>query len=431
MSHRSKSLFAVSVLAVLGAGCSKPKPERQQKIPVVVATARRSAVPYTITINGVVEPMQTAAVEAQVGGILTRVTFTEGQMVTAGEVLFEIDPRPYLAALDQARGQLARDQAQASSAQRDSARYKALVQKDYVTQSQADQAAATAASAVATVAADRAAVEAAQVNVSNCTIRAPISGRTGALLVRKGNLVKANASTPMVVINQIQPILVRFSVPQGELPDIQRYFGAGRPLPVQATPSEGSTANALNGTLAFVDNNVDSTTGTVLLKAKFDNPSSALWPGQFVTVALRLYVDPNALTVPTPAVLTGQQGTYVFTVDSAGNAKQRPVVVARTVDSLDVISKGLSAGDRVITDGQSRLAAGSKVVIRPASAAGATPEVTDSGPPTDEAADAGGLPGAHASGTPGAPGSSQRTRGKPAGGTSGGGRGTSSPGSGQ
>ncbi len=439
MSHRSISLFVLSILVALGAGCSKPKPERQQKIPVIVATARRSSVPYTISTNGVAEPMQTAAVEAQVGGILTRVTFTEGQMVTAGQVLFEIDARPYIAALDQARGQLARDQAQAVSAQRDSTRYQALVQKDYVTQSQADQAAATAASAVATVSADRAAVERAQVDVSNCTIRAPISGRTGALLVRQGNLVKANASTPMVVINQIQPILVRFSVPQGELPDIQRYFGAGKPLAVQATPAEGTSSGALNGTLAFVDNNVDSTTGTVLLKAKFDNPSSTLWPGQFVTVALRLYVDPNALTVPEQAVLTGQQGTYVFTVDSVGNAKQRTVVVARTVDSLDVIAKGLAVGDRVITDGQSRLVPGSKVVIRPPSAAGGTPTVSDSGPTTDEAADAGktGAAGGTsgqgaAAASPSAPsGGGSPARGRPAGGTSGSGRGNSSPGPGQ
>ena len=434
MIHRSASVLALGVLAVVGAGCSKPKPERQQKIPVIVAAAQRSAVPYTININGVVEPMQTAAVEAQVGGILTRVTFAEGQMVTSGEVLFEIDPRPYVAALDQARGQLARDEAQAVSARHDSTRYQALVQKDYVTQSQADQATATAASAAATVTADKAAVEAAQVNVSNCTIRAPISGRTGALLVKQGNLVKANASTPMVVINQIQPILVRFSVPQGELPDIQRYFGAGKPLAVQAMPSEGTSAAPLTGTLAFVDNNVDSTTGTVLLKAKFDNPASILWPGQFVTVALRLYVDPNALTVPTAAVLTGQQGAYVFSVDSAGNATQRPVVVARTVDSLDVISTGLSVGERVITDGQSRLTAGSKVVIRPANAAGATPEVSDSGPPTDEASDAGGLPGNHSStGTQAKPAAAQShtTHGKTGGASGRTPRGSSSPGPGQ
>jgi multidrug efflux system membrane fusion protein len=220
-------------------------------------------------------------------------------------------------------------------------------------------------------------VERAQVDVSNCTIRAPISGRTGALLVRQGNLVKANASTPMVVINQIQPILVRFSVPQGDLPDIQRYFGAGKPLAVQALASEGP-GSTLDGTLAFVDNTVDSTTGTVLLKAKFENSKSTLWPGQFVDVSLRLYVDPHALTVPSEAVLTGQNGSYVYTVDNDGNAHQQTVQVVRTADTLSVIGTGLKAGDRVITDGQSRLVAGANVVIRPANAAGATPEVRDS-----------------------------------------------------
>src|SRR6185437_12982172 len=286
--------------------------------------------------------------------------------------------------------------------------------KDYVTRSQADQIVATAASAAATVDADRAAVERAQVDVSNSTIRAPISGRTGALLVRQGNLVKANASTPMVVINQIEPILVRFSVPQGDLPDIQRYFGAGKPLAVQALASEGP-GSTLDGTLAFVDNAVDSTTGTVLLKAKFENSKSTLWPGQFVDVTLRLYVDPNALTVPSAAVLTGQNGAYVFTVDNAGNAHQQPVQVVRTADTLSVIGTGLREGDRVITDGQSRLVAGSKVIIRPASAAGATPRIADSG--------------AAGAANPYAPSGSPSTAGQPAG-TAGPGSGSSKPGHG-
>ncbi len=369
MNHRSTLLYAAAMITTTIAACSKPTVPKPPAIPVVVATAERSEIPYTISTNGVVEPLQTAAVEAQVGGILKRVTFAEGQEVRSGDVLFEIDARPYIAVLDQARGQLARDQAQAANAQRDATRYSALVQKDYVTRSQADQATATAASSLATVDADRAAVERARLDVSNCTIRAPISGRTGGVLVRQGNLVKANASTPMVVINQIQPILVRFSVPQGELPDIQRYFGAGKLLSVQASPSEGSAGSPLSGNLAFVDNNVDSTTGTVLLKAKFANAAATLWPGQFVSIALRLYVDPDALTVPSQAVLTGQQGTYVFTVDNVGNTKQVPVRVARTVDTLAVIANGLSVGERVITDGQSRLVAGSKVVIKAKTAA--------------------------------------------------------------
>lgn len=390
MSNRKTQFYAIVATAVLAGGCSRERPRKEPNVPVVVATARRTEVPYTLATNGVVEPLQTAAVEAQVGGILRRVAFTEGQDVKAGDVLFEIDARPYIAVLDQARGQLARDQAQASNAARDSARYSALVQKDYVTRSQADQIVATAASASATVDADRAAVERAQVDVSNCTIRAPISGRTGALLVRQGNLVKANASTPMVVINQIRPILVRFSVPQGGLPDIQRYFGAGKPLSVHALASEGPGAT-LDGTLAFVDNAVDSTTGTVLLKAKFDNSNASLWPGQFVDVTLRLYVDPNALTVPSEAVLTGQNGQYVFTVDNEGNARQQPVQVVRTADTLSIISTGLHAGDRVITDGQSRVVAGAKVVIKPA--AGTAPSTVGA------AAAPGSPPGSAAAGS--------------------------------
>lgn len=414
MNYRYPSVYAASMIVTVVA-CSKTPPRKQQDIPVIVATARRSEVPYTLTTNGVVEPLQTAAVEAQVGGILKRVAFSEGQVVKAGEVLFEIDSRPYAAALDQARGQLARDQAQATSAARDSARYSALVQKDYVTRSQADQVAATAASAAATVDADRAAVERAQVDVSNCTIRAPISGRTGALLVRQGNLVKANASTPMVVINQIQPILVRFSVPQGDLPDIQRYFGAGKPLAVQALASEGP-GSTLQGTLAFVDNAVDSTTGTVLLKAKFENTASTLWPGQYVDVTLRLYVDPNALTVPSAAVLTGQEGSYVFTVDRAGNAHQQPVHVARTADTLDVIGTGLNVGDVVITDGQSRLVAGSKVVVRTAGASGAASRVADSGSAPGSGSDSvsgrpAGAPSGPASGRTPSPGTGDARHG--------------------
>jgi multidrug efflux system membrane fusion protein len=203
-------------------------------------------------------------------------------------------------------------------------------------------------------------------------------------------------------------------VPQGDLPDIQRYFGAGKPLAVQALASEGP-GSTLDGTLAFVDNAVDSTTGTVLLKAKFENSKSTLWPGQFVDVTLRLYIDPNALTVPSAAVLTGQNGAYVFTVDNAGNAHQQPVQVVRTADTLSVIGTGLREGDRVITDGQSRLVAGSKVIIRPASAAGATPRIADSG--------------AAGAANPYAPSGSPSTAGQPAG-TAGPGSGSSKPGHG-
>ena len=345
------------------AACGKAEAPRQNKVPVSVTTVSRSSMPFVVTANGIAEPMQTVAVEAQVNGILNRVTFAEGQEVQAGQVLFEIDSRPYVAVLQQARAQLARSEAQAANARREAARYAALIKEGYVTTSQADQAEASAASGAATVAADRATVSKAALDVANCTIRAPISGKTGSLLVRRGNLVKENSEPPLVVINQIQPILVRFSVPQSQFPDIQRYYRGGNTLQVRATPSEG-TGVPLNGTLAFVDNNVDSTTGTVLLKARFSNPEGTLWPGQYMKVALQLYVDPNALTLPASAVMTGQQGTYVYTIDTASTAKQRPVQVSRTVDSVAVIASGVREGEQVIVDGQSRLIPGSKVAIK-------------------------------------------------------------------
>jgi multidrug efflux system membrane fusion protein len=363
MSTRNYSTPITVVALCAIAACSKNDPPRQPTVPVSVTTVKRVSVPYIVTANGVAEPMQTVAVESQVNGILNRVTFAEGQPVQTGQVLFEIDSRPYVAVLNQARAQLTRDEAMAVSARRDAARYAALIKEGYVTGSQADQAEANAASAAATVEADRANVQKAALDVANTTIRAPISGRTGSLLVRQGNLVKANSEPPLVVINQIQPILVRFAIAQSQLPDIQRYYRGGNALLVRATPSEG-TGVPLSGTLAFVDNNVDSTTGTVLLKARFSNPEGTMWPGQYMSVALQLYVDANALTLPSPAVLTGQQGTYVYTIDSAGTAKQRPVKVSRTVDSLTVIASGVEDGEQVIVDGQSRLIPGSKVAIK-------------------------------------------------------------------
>lgn len=366
--HRHVTVF---VLAAATA-CSNSAPPRERSVAVTVTKVGRASIPYVVSTNGVVEPMQTVAVEAQVTGMLNRVNFTEGQDVRAGQVLLEIDARPYIATLNQARAQLARDVAQANNARREATRYAALVEQGYVTTSQTDQAQATAASAAATVDASRAAVYKAELDVANCTIRAPISGRTGSLLVRRGNLVTANSNPALVVINQIQPILVKFSVPQSQFPEIQRYYHGGNALSVRAVPSEGS-GTPLEGVLSFVDNNVDSTTGTILLKARFANPAGALWPGQFVKVALELYVEANALTLPARAVMTGQQGTYVFMVDTAGAAMQRPVTVARTVDSVAVVASGVKEGDQVILDGQSRLTPGAKVTIKPS---GPAPTVT-------------------------------------------------------
>jgi multidrug efflux system membrane fusion protein len=355
--------------AGLAIGCTKPAPPQRPPVAVVVAVAERAPAPYIVTANGIVEPMQTVAVQSQVGGVLDAVRFKEGDEVTAGQLLFEIDRRPFKAALDQANAVLARDEAQSDNARRDADRYAALVQKDFVTKSQADQAAANAVAQKQVVEADRAAVENMQFNLDNATIRAPISGKTGSLLVKQGNLVKPGSAPPLVVINQIHPILVRFTVPEGELANVQKYKARGT-LRVLATPRGDATA--VPGTLDFVDNGVDSTTGTVMLKANFMNAENRLWPGQFVATTLELYVDSAAILVPSAAVQNGQDGPFVFVVDDNGKADMKTVAVGRAVGDRIVIEKGISAGTRVVTDGQSRITPGSTVEIKsPGSAAAA------------------------------------------------------------
>lgn len=340
------------------AACGKPPAEHSEAIPVRVAVVTQIAAPYTIFANGVAEPLQTVSVEAQVGGVLDSVDFREGDDVRAGQVLFRLDARPFQAALRQAQAALARDAAQAESARRDAERYRALVAKDYVTKSQADQADATASALMATLQADSAAVESARLSVAYTVIRSPIDGRTGSLLVRRGNLVKANAD-PLVVINQIHPILVRFPVSQSEFLALERRNGQGA-VPVRVTTADSMPLGE-SGLLTFIDNAVDSLTGTVTAKARFENAAHTLWPGEFVRVSVELGIQKDALVVPTVAVATGQNGAYVFVVDQQKNAQVRPVVAGRTVGPYTVIDSGLVAGERVVTDGQSRLVAGVKV----------------------------------------------------------------------
>ena len=353
--------LGVALIALLAA-CGKKAPERTPTVPVSVSPVVKIDAPAVVAANGVVEPLQTVSVEAQVGGTLTEVSFQEGDEVTEGQVLFRIDSRPFEAALRQADATLARDHAQAQNAQRDADRYKALVAKDYVTQSQAEQAQAQAASLLATLQADSAAVENARVNLSYTTIRAPISGRTGSLLVRRGNLVKLNGG-PLVVINELQPILVRFPVTARDFLALRRRVAIG-PVPVRVTASD-STVLPEQGSLSFLDNAVDSLTGTVTAKARFTNASRALWPGEYVRVAVQLDVRSGAIAVPTTAVLNGQEGTYVYVVDSEKNAHVRTVSVGQAVGDFTVIEHGVQPGESVVVDGQSRLAPGAKVDARP------------------------------------------------------------------
>lgn len=350
----------VLALALLGA-CSAPPPTKAPPVPVKIASAVQVAAPVVVVANGMVEPMQTVAVQAQVGGTLQDVTFHEGDEVAADQVLFRIDPRPYQASLRQAEASLARSQAQADNAKRDADRYRTLAEQDYVTKSQADQAVAAAAAAAATVEADRAAVETARLNLGYTTIRAPIAGRTGSLLVRQGNLVRPNAD-PLVVINQLRPILVRFPVLQRDFPALHRK-AAERSLEVRVATVDSVTIPE-TGALSFLDNAVDSLTGSVTAKARFTNAGNRLWPGEYVRVTVQLEVESGAIAVPSRALQAGQEGSFVFVVDHDQKAQMRPVSVGRVVGDMTVVTSGITAGERVVVDGQSRLTPGASVDIK-------------------------------------------------------------------
>ena len=357
-------------VAVLAAGCSKKDPRAgaaPEAAPVTVASVARQDIPVEVRAIGHVEPFTTVDVKARVGGQVTRVGFREGQNVRKGDVLFQIDPRPYQAALAQARAQLARDRALARNAEEDVKRYTALVEKDYVTREQYDATRANAAAALASARANEAAVENAQLQLSYCTVTAPVSARTGSVLVHPGNMVQGNDATPLVVLNQIQPVYVTFAVPESSLAQIRDRIRPGEKLKVIATPAVGSAGHASRaqtGELSFVDNAVNAGTGTILLKATFSNEDEGLWPGEYVDVVLTLATESQAITVPTQAVQTGQAGQYVWVVRKDLTVESRPVTVSRTQGPLAVVARGLQAGEQVVTDGQLRLAPGARVEIR-------------------------------------------------------------------
>lgn len=360
MVRRYDTILALAGAAALAA-CSKSQPKKgPPPTPVRVAPVARIDAPINVLASGVVEPMQTVSVTAQVSGSLLDVAFKEGQVVQKGQVLFHIDPRPLQAAVDQARAALARDEANAAASARDDERYKKLADMGYVSRSQSDQAHATAVAQAATSVADQAALRSAQVNLGFATIRAPISGRSGSLLVRPGNNV-GPSSGPLVVINQLSPVLVRFPVLQQDFDALQRAVSI-HPLTVMATASD-STQTTEHGTLSFLDNAVDSLTGTVTGKATFANTGRFLWPGELVFLTVQLDVQHGVLAVPTDAVLTGQQGPYVYVVDQKGTAQVRNVATGIQVADMTVIPRGLVVGENVIIDGQSRVNPGGRVAL--------------------------------------------------------------------
>lgn len=366
MTRRAPSrLLAAALCAAAMASASCARQARmppREAVPVQVGTVARREMPIEVGAIGHVESVATVAVKAQVGGQITEVLFREGQDVKKGDRLLTIDPRPFESALVQAKANLERDRATARSAQEDVKRYADLVAKDYVTHQQFDQAKAAADAAEATVKADTAAVENARLQLEYCSVRSPIDGRTGSLLVQIGNVVKANDDRTLVQINQIRPILVSFAVPETHFGEITRRSRAGR-LTVSATPQDGGAP--ARGELAFVDNAVNASTGTIQLKATCPNGDERLWPGQFVNVVLTLGTEPDVVVVPSQAVQTGQAGSYVFVVKSDLTVESRSVTIRRTQGPLAVVSKGLTGGERVVTDGQLRLSPGALVEVKP------------------------------------------------------------------
>lgn len=330
-------------------------------VPVVVAVTMAQPMPVEFDAIGTVQTIASVAVKSRVEGQITAVKVKDGQFVTAGQTIMTIDSRLAEAQLDQAQAQLARDRAQLVNAQRDVKRYRPLAKREFVSRQQMDTSATTAQAAAASVKADEAAIESARVMLSYYTITAPIDGRIGYISQKVGNDVKAN-DVPLATINQIKPIYVSFPLPQADLPKVRQAMAKGR-VNVKALPV-GSTVAPEEGRLSFFDNSVDTATGTIQMRATFANPHERLWPGQFCRVTVELAVEPHALTVPSAAVQVGQKGDYVYVVTAGNKAEYRAVTVSRSINGVSVVAKGLSAGDRVVTDGLLRITNGSRVTIR-------------------------------------------------------------------
>jgi membrane fusion protein, multidrug efflux system len=331
-------------------------------VPITSAKVLARQMPVYRLGVGTVTAAQSVTVKPRVDGQLDKVAFTEGQDVTAGQLLLQIDPRTLQAQLAQAQAQKARDEAQLANARADLQRYTTLVAQDSATQQQLDTQKALVAQLEAAVQTDAAQVNFAQVQLGFTTISAPISGRVGARLVDPGNIVHAADPSGLVVINQIDPIAVVFTLPEDAVAEIVRAQRASRePLEVVAYPRNGEQPLA-TGKLVLLNNQIDSATGTVQLKALFANPTHALWPGQYVNARLVLGRREQALTVPAAAVQRSQDGTYAYVVQDDQTVRSQPIKVAQIQDGLAVIDQGLAAGDRVVVDGQYKLKPGTSVI---------------------------------------------------------------------
>jgi len=330
-------------------------------VPVTVGEAVSRAVPVQLRAIGNVEAYSTVEVKSRVAGELLKVNFREGQDVNKGDLLFNIDPRPYENELAKAEAGLAKDTALAKKAEDDVVRYTGLYQDQLVSRDAYETVRSNAEAMRATIEADKVAVESARLSLSYCSVYAAVSGRTGSLLMHQGNLIKANEDRPMVTINGITPVYVNFSVPEQYLPEIRKYMQSGK-LKVAASISDEESDSG-DGILTFVDNAVDAATGTIRLKATFANENKRLWPGQFASVVMTLTTIDDAVVAPSQAVQTGQRGQFVFVIAN-GLAELRPVRAGLTHGDVTVIEEGLKPGEQVVTDGHMRLTPGAKVEIK-------------------------------------------------------------------
>jgi multidrug efflux system membrane fusion protein len=368
-------ILGLLLLDVFSSGCSNEKSNKpvSTPIPITVSIATQKTVPVELRAIGNVQAYSTVTVKSKVGGELVRVHFTEGQDVKKGDLLFTIDPRPYEAALKQAEANLQRDLAKAKSASEDARRYESLIQRQVVSPQQYEKVRSDADALEATVLADRAALENTRIQLDYCSIRSPIDGRTGSVIVKQGNIIKAE-DINLVVINQIIPIDVVFSIPEQFLLEIKKYMALGKIQVEALVPMNEEKPE--KGAITFIDNAVDTSTGTIRLKGTFANRERKLWPGQFVNVVLTLTTEPNAIVVPSQAIQTGQEGQYVFVVKQDLTVESRPVVAGRTIDTETVIQKGLHVDEKVVTDGQLRLYPGARVELKTPDSANAIQKKT-------------------------------------------------------
>lgn len=349
---------AVAVTFQLVHGSKAATQQGTPAVPVTVATVAQRTVPVRLLAIGNVEPYTSVSVKARVDGQIVAVGFKEGDEIRQGATLFEIDPRPFAAALRQAQANLQKDKALLDRAVEQEKRYKDLLQKNFISADAYEQVRTNADTAAATVAADAAAIESAKLSLDYCTIRSPVTGYAGRILIQQGNLVKANDTNPLVTINQVVPIYVSFSVPEQNIAEIRTYRSEGV-LRVEA--GFANSRELTSGTLASIDNSADTATGTIRLRAEFANLDKALWPGQFVNVRVTLYEQKDAIVVPSAALENGPNGQYVFVVKPDLTVELREVKVARTDGEDTIVASGLKPGESIVTTGQLRLAPGVRV----------------------------------------------------------------------